>query len=161
MITNITENFFIKNVNSGCVNTRIHRCLVSTMTWRTTVYFPRVFLSESNKILDVHANVFLWCNVTKPTATVYASITLVLPCLKIPRENQWNCNKLDIPVSLLKELIINLLLLMNLSSLKYILSELFTFIKKIKNLFSQENIFQIWYVNFPVAIIDKEISIKF
>lgn len=50
---------------------------------------------------------------------------------------------------------------MNLSSLKYILSELFTFIKKIKNSFSQENIFQIWYVNFPVAIIDKEISIKF
>lgn len=87
MITNITENFFIKNVNSDCVNTRIHRCLVSTMTWRTTVYFPRVFLLESNKILDVHANVFLLCNVTKPTATVYASITLVLPCLQIPREN--------------------------------------------------------------------------
>lgn len=88
MITNITENFFIKNVNSDCVNTRIHRCLVSTMTWRTTVYFPRVFLPESNKILERACKCVLMMKCNKNHCTVYASITIVLPCLKIPRENQ-------------------------------------------------------------------------
>lgn len=59
MIINIIENFFIKNVNSDCVNIRIYWCFVSIMIWRIIVYFLRVFFLELNKILDVYVNVFL------------------------------------------------------------------------------------------------------
>lgn len=59
MIINIIENFFIKNVNSDCVNIRIYWCFVSIMIWRIIVYFLKVFFLELNKILDVYVNVFL------------------------------------------------------------------------------------------------------
>lgn len=52
MIINIIENFFIKNVNSGCVNIRIYWCFDSIMIWRIIVYFLRVFFLELNKILE-------------------------------------------------------------------------------------------------------------
>lgn len=59
MIINIIENFFIKNVNSDCVNIRIYWYFVSIMIWRIIVYFLRVFFLELNKILECVCNVFL------------------------------------------------------------------------------------------------------
>lgn len=83
MIINIIENFFIKNVNSDCVNIRIYWCFVSIMIWRIIVYFLRVFFLELNKILECVCKCVFMMKCNKNYCIVYVSIIIVFLCLKI------------------------------------------------------------------------------
>lgn len=83
MKINIIENFFIKNVNSDCVNIRIYWYFVSIMIWRIIVYFLRVFFLELNKILECVCICVFMMKCNKNYCIVYVSIMLVFLCLKI------------------------------------------------------------------------------
>lgn len=83
MKINIIENFFIKNVNSDCVNIRIYWYFVSIMIWRIIVYFLRVFFLELNKILECVCKCVFMMKCNKNYCIVYVSIMLVFLCLKI------------------------------------------------------------------------------
>lgn len=83
MKINIIENFFIKNVNSDCVNIRIYWYFVSIMIWRIIVYFLRVFFLELNKILECVCKCVFMMKCNKNYCIVYVSIMLVFLCLNI------------------------------------------------------------------------------